>query len=210
MNRIGLFPLGIVIFPEASLPLHIFEERYKSLINDCIEDNIEFGINLVNKESLNEIGCTANIHKIIKKYPDGKYDIIITGMKRYRLINFSEGEKPYFLGEIEYYYDKEDDIDIDLLFDCSDLFNKIVSNISTVVIEKIDPDKLTTKMPSFLLAQKSGMTIRQRQKLLEMQSENERLKMIQKHLKTLVPVVKETELISRIIKNDAYFPPKNF
>jgi Lon protease-like protein len=207
MNRIGLFPLGIVIFPESSFPLHIFEERYKQLINDCYEEDKPFGINLVSKNNLNDIGCKVIVDKVIKTYPDGKQDVIIKGIERFRLINFSEGEKPYFIGEVEEYADIEEELDNELLFECADLFNNIVTNISTVMIEKVYPAQITTKTPSFLIAQKSGLTIKQRQTLLEEQSENNRLEIIIKHLKTLLPVVKETELVTKIIKNDGYFPP---
>lgn len=210
MIKIGLFPLGIVLLPESSIPLHIFEERYKTLINDCNEKGSVFGINLVNSIDMNEVGCTAKIEKILKRYPDGKIDLIITGIQRYKIINFSEGDKPYYIGEVEYYDDEVNEYEYVLFQEAAEHFNKIVTGISTIKIDPIYPEKVTSQKPSFIIAQKSGLSIDQRQQLLEMKSEDERLEYLIEHLKTMMPVIKESEIINKIIKNDGYFPPRNF
>lgn len=210
MIKLGLFPLGIVMLPHASLPLHIFEERYKDLINDCENNHSFFGINLINTKNMNDIGCSARIEKILRRYDDGKIDVIVEGVQRYKLLNFSEGEKSYFIGEIEYYNDIDEEIDTELLTESIEMFNEIVSKITTVKIDKFDNKIFDFNQPSFLIAQKSGLSIKQRQNLLEIQSENVRLQTLIDHLRRLMPIVKETELLSQIVKNDGYFPPKNF
>ena len=75
---IKLFPIGITILPKDIVPFHIFEERYKKMVSDCIKNNTEFGIvyKSPNKSFVN-IGCSVKIDKVYKKYDDGRYDIIL-------------------------------------------------------------------------------------------------------------------------------------
>ena len=72
---IPLFPLGLVLLPQMPLPLHIFEERYKLLIGECLDNNKEFGIVYFNGTDIQAIGCTASIQKVLKRYGDGRLDI---------------------------------------------------------------------------------------------------------------------------------------
>lgn len=209
MNKIGLFPLGIVLFPESALPLHIFEERYKLLINHCLTSGNVFGINLISSQKMYEIGCTAKIADVMKIYDDKKMDILISGHRRYKLNNFTDGEQPYFIGDIDYFEDIAETPDLELIEDCVDLYNLIVENIKSVKIEPIVANHLTTNKPSFLIAQKAGLTAIQKQELLEMDSENRRLNSLRDHLRKLLPMIKEAETISKIIKNDGYYQQIN-
>ena len=77
--KIPLFPLGLVLLPQMPLPLHIFEERYKLMIGECLEKNEEFGIVYFNGTDIQAIGCTASIHKVVKRYNDGRLDILTRG-----------------------------------------------------------------------------------------------------------------------------------
>jgi Lon protease-like protein len=207
MDKIGLFPLNMVLFPESVISLHIFEERYKRLINDAIKSNIPFGINL-STPKLHDIGCTAEVTKMIRRYEDGKMDVMITGLKRFRLLHFKEGESMYYIAEVSYFDDELTNIDKYLITECVDKYNNIISTIGDINLEKIEVSKLDTAIPSFYLAQKSGFTLEQRQVLLEMTSENMRLEMIRYHLNKVLPIAKEAELIRKLIQNDGYFQPK--
>ena len=80
---IPLFPLGLVLFPGMALPLHIFEERYKTMIRECVEQEQEFGVVLIDGERIRDFGCTAKIVKVMKEYPDGRSDIMAIGQKRF-------------------------------------------------------------------------------------------------------------------------------
>ena len=85
MMKLKLFPLGIVAFPSKFVPLHIFEERYKKLINECIDQNSEFGVVYQDKNGLADVGCTVTVTKLLNKYPDGRMDIITQGKKIFKL-----------------------------------------------------------------------------------------------------------------------------
>ena len=83
--NINLFPLGIVAFPNKSITLHIFEERYKKMINNCMNNKEEFGVVYQNKKGIANVGCTVNVTKLLKKYSDGRMDIMSKGNKIFKL-----------------------------------------------------------------------------------------------------------------------------
>lgn len=205
METIGLFPLKLVLMPGSFIPLHIFEERYKSLINTCVNENEVFGINLNDSSKLFDVGCTAEVVNVINRYDDGRLDILVHGLNRYTLKKFSEGKKLYYEGDIEYFDDNPEALDRDLFLRCLSQFNDVVARLKEVGIDQLDPENITSLTPSFLIAQKSGLTLKQRQDLLEMTSENERLKVILKHLTEVLPLAREAEKVARIVKNDGYF-----
>jgi len=206
--KIGLFPLKIVLLPEALLTLHIFEERYKVLIKDCWTHNKPFGVNLKISSKIYDVGCTAEINDITKTYEDGRMDIIISGLKKYKLLNYDKSAKGYLVGEIKYINDEfKEDIDQKTLWNCVDIYNQIATTVNSITIEKLNQDDMKTKYPSFLLAQKSGLDITQRQVFLEMDSENKRLYYLLEHFQKILPVITDAEFVTRIIKNDGYYRP---
>lgn len=210
MEKIGLFPLSIVLFPDSVYPLHIFEERYKKLIGLSINHLSEFGINLVTSAKIFEVGTTASVSDVLRTYEDGKLDILVRGIRRYKLHQVLKGDEPYQIGEIEYFDDVDEEFDSEIFRKCVHQYNDITEIVKTVNIDKMDPDALAMNCPSYFIAQKSGLTNIQKQKLLEINSENERLSFLNEHLKMIVPMLKESEYIATIIKNDGYYNPKDF
>ena len=86
-NKNSLFPLNIVVFPYEKVPLHIFEPRYKKMISESIENDTPFGIVLNNNGSVDSIGCSLNVTKVLKHYKNGEYDLIATGEKCFQIID---------------------------------------------------------------------------------------------------------------------------
>lgn len=99
-SRIPLFPLDVVLFPGAPLPLHIFEPRYKLMIRRCLNMKLQFGVILSQKNGLATVGCTAAIVSVVKQYPDGKIDILTRGDMPFQVKEVFD-EKPYFEAAIE-------------------------------------------------------------------------------------------------------------
>jgi len=90
-ERIPLFPLNVVLLPGASLPLHIFEPRYKEMVKDCLEEKSEFGMLLALPKGVAKVGCTAEILEVVKSYNDGRMDIVTVGRIPFRVVElFSE------------------------------------------------------------------------------------------------------------------------
>ena len=99
--KIPLFPLNIVVLPYEKVPLHIFEPRYKKMISESIENETPFGIVLNNNGSVDSIGCSLNVTKVLKHYNNGEYDLIATGEKCFQIIDKVKKDD-LWIGNIEY------------------------------------------------------------------------------------------------------------
>ena len=206
--KIGLFPLNIVLFPESIYPLHIFEERYKKLLSECKDEGKEFGIVYANGNNILTIGCTAKVHKLIKKYDDGKMDVNVIGCRKFRINDIEENSDGLLVGDIDYLPDMEETVDEKLLDECLELYNFITNKIPVFRISRTTKENLEDKIASYYFAQKSGLIAKQKQALIEMNSENMRLDFIRKHLETIKPSVDKAVEVEKIIRNDGYLPPK--
>ncbi len=210
MERIPLFPLSAVVFPESGIPLHIFEERYKTLVNNSLKNQTHFGIVLSIKSKLKEIGTAVYVSDLIKRYDDGKMDIIVSGTKRFKINSISDGEAPFYIANVDFIEDINDILSQDLLESTIELFNEIANSVSIINIDKLNPKDLPNFTPSYYIAQKCGLTLEQKQEVLEKMTENQRLLVLRKHLQELLPMVREAETISKIVKYDGYYKPKYF
>src|SRR3954471_4867640 len=117
-ETLPLFPLGTVLMPGASLPLHIFEPRYRQLTVDLVTGAVpdkEFGVVAVREgwapdedgiAGLHTVGCTAELRDV-RRLPDGRFDLVTRGARRFRLLALDAATKPYLLGDVEYLPDVE-------------------------------------------------------------------------------------------------------
>jgi len=101
-----LFPLQVVLFPKTSLPLHIFEDRYKQMMSDVQHGRSEFGVVLAGEKGIVNTGCTATIEKVVQKYPDGRLDLMTVGRRRFEIIMLND-ERSYLRGAVEFFDDEE-------------------------------------------------------------------------------------------------------
>lgn len=101
---IPMFPLNLVLFPGETTKLYIFEERYKQLVDDCLDNDASFGIPYVEKGKRQRFGCEVKINRILKTYENGGMDILIEGTNIFELLEFTEVLRPklYGAGLIEY------------------------------------------------------------------------------------------------------------
>lgn len=96
-----LFPLGIVALPSEVVPLHIFEERYKTMIGECLERGEEFGIVWLSDDGLKSVGCSCQIDEVLDRTDDGRMNILVRGTRPFRILERQE-ELPYPAGEVEF------------------------------------------------------------------------------------------------------------
>ena len=101
-----LFPLGLVLFPRTPLPLHIFEDRYKEMMRDVLDSKAEFGVVLAGEKGIVNMGCTAVVDSVLKRYPDGRMDVLAVGRRRFEILGLDD-EKPYLRGQVEFFDDEE-------------------------------------------------------------------------------------------------------
>ena len=195
---IPLFPLGLVLLPLMPLPLHIFEERYKSMIGECLEKNKEFGIVYFNGSDIQAIGCTASIHKVVKRYNDGRLDILTRGEMRFE-INEMVDHKPYLEVGVTFFDDKlEENTDAcQKLADNGMNLLKQFAGISGVQGEYVFAEIMDLKSISFLIAGCEGFSYEEKQKFLEMSSTYERL---EKSVGSLAKIIERTKITAEIQK----------
>src|SRR5579863_3317232 len=105
-NLLPLFPLRVVVFPRTPLPLHIFEERYKEMVGDAIRESSEFGVVLAKEDGIVNAGCTVMVKEVLKKYPDGRMDILTRGVRRFEILGLNE-DKAYLRGEVQFFDDED-------------------------------------------------------------------------------------------------------
>ncbi len=107
-SLLPIFPLEQVLLPGVPLPLHIFEPRYKEMIAECLEQKKPFGVVRALGEGVADIGCTAEIVSVTKKYDDGRMDILTRGVERFEVIQVNQ-ERSFPQAEISVVQDEDDD-----------------------------------------------------------------------------------------------------
>lgn len=198
-----LFPLQVVLFPQSVLPLHIFEERYKQLINECLDGDREFGINLVTETGLAKVGCTAVVLKLTTRYADGRMDILVEGRQRYMLAHVVTASTLYSVGQVSMLPVKEEVVDSALASETVRLHNQLVDLVYRDEAYRLEYE-VTNPLFSFKVAQKAGMEIARRQVLLEMDSENERFQLLHDYFVDVIPKLERLGEVERIIKSDGF------
>lgn len=101
-----LFPLQLVVFPGSVVPLHIFEERYREMVSAAEAAGTEFGIVLARDNGIMNAGCTVLVESVLKRYPDGRFDVLTRGQRRFVIKSLNQ-DKDYLRGEVEFYSDEE-------------------------------------------------------------------------------------------------------
>ncbi len=202
-HLLPLFPLEVVLFPGCALPLHIFEDRYRVLIRECLEGKKEFGINLLLAGKLAPIGCTASVSTVIRTYADGRLDVIAEGRRRYTLTWYDTERALYLVGEVEYLAESDIPAEEELGRETVRLYNQLAA---TVYGETLPPAEYRSddSRLSFTLARKAGMDLQQRQRLLELSTEQERMQMLRGYFIEVIPKLKKLGEVERVIRSDGY------
>lgn len=204
MNTIPIFPLNIVVFPGSKYPLHIFEERYKILINKCLEDNSGFGIVSVFDKKISDVGVYVKIFSLLKRYENGEMDIIVEGIDRFLIDTIHLHSDGYYVSEVEKYLDIKTEIDPNLVTELQNDFEEIVELANFKLDEFYWNNLKTAVLKSFKIAEKSGMSYDQQQEFLILKSENERLYFLINYFNLIKEKVNNADLVKKIIMNDGY------
>lgn len=205
-----LFPLSIVVFPGEKLNLHIFEPRYKQLVQDCFEGDKAFGIPSYIKQQVSSLGTEIKILSIDKTYPNGEMDIKCKGGAIFQTKNFYKKlpTKLYAGGEIEY---------LDDLFDEDAILKAQIVEKIRHLYEILGLATLYLNLPEnfkiYDIAHQLGLTLDQEYQLLEQRQESRRQELVLAHLLSILPVVEETERLKERVKLNGHFKnliPPNF
>jgi Lon protease-like protein len=204
---IPIFPLNLVLFPQMPLPLHIFEDRYKLMINECLDSKTVFGIVLMDGDHLNPIGCTARILRVLKRYPDGRMDILTKGENRFQveeLIN----DKAYLEATITIFDDEIEPIGPEWRGFAEKGINLLerLAQASSMPESSSAYQDLDMKNLSFLFSDHAGFTLSEKQRFLEMTSTFERLQKSTRGLEKILDRFRITEEIEKIIGGNGKIP----
>ncbi len=207
-DKLGLFVLETVLYPGEQKNLHVFEPRYKEMVANCMAEKLAFVIVRGNDRQLSEIGCSAQIEQVLTQYVDGRVDIQVEGGHRVQ-INRIDRSKAYQQGVVEFYQDTTEAVS---------LIKKeqlIAQHIKLLEIagRTVNPQYYQSEHSvSWLIGRNCGLSLDQRQSLLEVQSENERIEFLSQYLGELIPkVVEKWEIRQKVMSNGHFkdFPPEN-
>jgi len=205
MNRfIPIFPLSLVVFPGSQYPLHIFEERYKIMVKDCITKNTGFGILPSVDKELSSIGCYVIVKKITNEQSNGEFDIIVEGIQRFSLISKSLHPDGYFFAEIEPYNDTTREVNEFLTAELNARFKKLVKRINYKLEDNFWDNLHSAERKSFKFAEKSGLSIEQQVTLITLQDETQRISFLLEHIKKVEKYLDEKASIMKLILHDGY------
>lgn len=188
VSLIALFPLDVVLLPGAPMPLHIFEPRYKEMIGELIESKEAFGIVRAQQDSVAEIGCTAEIGEVTKKYEDGRLDIITEGQRRFKITGLDQ-ERSFLRGEVDFF---EDDEEQPAPKPEAEKLVKLHAELLAVAGAEATGIELDDPQLSFHLAGSVPLDLDFKQNLLGMRSEPQRVAAMVEYYTLLVPRLKRT------------------
>ena len=183
-SLLPIFPLELVLLPGVPLPLHIFEPRYKEMIAECLEQKKPFGVVRASSDGVADIGCTAEIMSVTKKYDDGRMDILTRGVERFEVIEVNE-DRSFLQAEISVVQDEDEP-------------GKPAGEMATQAVrlhaeiaklagaEPSGPDERAGKL-SFLLAGSLPLDLDFKQSLLSTLSEEKRLGAVIGYLEAILP-----------------------
>lgn len=207
--ELPLFPLDVVLFPGEDLPLHIFEPRYRLMINECNEQKTPFGIVLVQPDSKHlieepyPIGTMAKI-ELLDRLDDGCMNLIARGLQRFRILELDR-QKPYLSGHVEVYEDRAEPEDAQTTYanQANELFNAYLQ----ILIEAIGKEVIEFTLPtvpeelSHFIAYFLDITNDRKQQLLELTSTTQRLQEEIEILHRELPILRQV-----LSFNNSYHP----
>jgi Lon protease-like protein len=190
IERFPLFPLGLVLLPQELVPLHIFEERYKQMIGECLEHDSEFGILWLSDDGLREVGCTARIARLVDRTEDGRMNILVEGARPFRLLRRID-DLPYPAGDVEVLEDFEDEpsADPELSERARTRYADLVERATD---ERPDPESLS-ELDAYGMAATVEHEPEAKQALLELRIEDDRLRMVDEMFRTALKRVAYVE-----------------
>jgi len=196
-----LFPLKLVAFPSEQLNLHIFEDRYKQLINECIQEGTRFGIPAYLDEAI-EYGTEMSVEKVIKEYPDGRMDIISLAQRVFKVTEFMNPapNKLYAAGDVVFLDNIYDEVDETTRQRMIELVKELFE-----VLDLSDNIVIADDITVFDLGHKIGLSSQKKYQLLQLERESARQNFVVDHLEKTIPVIREMEQARERIRMNGHF-----
>ena len=168
-----LFPLGMVALPSELIPLHIFEDRYKTMIGQCIEDESEFGIVWMAEDGLRPVGCACEIAEVLERMEDGRINVIARGTRPFRLES-RQDTLPYPAGTVEFLADHEEEPDAKAADEARGAYAKLVEEATD---RRLEAEEIAG-MSAYEMAATVEFGLDAKQGLLDLRSEGARMRLL--------------------------------
>jgi Lon protease-like protein len=170
IERFPLFPLGLVLLPGEVVPLHIFEERFKTMIGECLDEEREFGILWLSDEGLRDVGCSARVAQLLERTEDGRMNILVEGAGAFRLLRRID-DLPYPAGDVELLEDDEKAPRVDAGEDARKRYAELVERVT----DSRPEEEGLAELDAYGMAATLDVALDAKQDLLELRSEEGRL-----------------------------------
>jgi Lon protease-like protein len=196
-GELPIFELPMVLLPGELMPLHIFEERYKRMIGHCLEEDEPFGIVFRDDDgSAQRIGCTAQVTEVLERFDDGRMDIVVTGGEPFRVLERFDGEE-YPAGEIETVGAADEVGDDELAAESvRETFADLVQRVSGNEL----PSEELADSDAYAIAARVELPVETKQRLLELRSEDERMRTLGAALDALLTTLAQSREIAERAK----------
>ena len=196
-----LFPLGLVLLPGETVPLHIFEERYKLMIGECLDEEREFGIIWLADDALKDVGCGARITQVLERFDDGRLNILVEGTAPFRL-DRRIGELAYPAGDVEL-LDDEPDAGEDALERARSAYADLVEEVTD---SRPEPGALA-ELGAYGMAATLDIALPAKQSLLELRSERARLEQLEALFAEAVKRIKTAARVAEKASGNGHLKP---
>ncbi|HEY0516255.1 MAG TPA: LON peptidase substrate-binding domain-containing protein [Solirubrobacteraceae bacterium] len=185
-----LFPLGIVALPTESVPLHIFEDRYRKMIEHCLgSEEDEFGILWLSDEELKRVGCACEIERVLERTDDGRMNIVVRGTRPFQLLE-RQDDLPYPAGAVDFLDEQPEQPDEDSARSARELYRQLVKRAT----DRELTDEELAEMSAYRMAGTVEFEVEAKQQLLELRSENARMALL---ATLLAAALERLELVER-------------
>ncbi len=189
-----LFPLGIVALPGESVPLHVFEQRYRTMVERCLQaeprsPEREFGIVWLSEDELKPVGCACEIERVLERTDDGRLNILARGTRPFRLLE-RQHELPYPAGMVEFLTEAEEEHDVYAAQAAQELYRELVAQATDREISAAE----LAQLDAYDIAATVEFAIEEKQQLLELRSENARLRLLER---LLLAALERLDLLER-------------
>ena len=200
-DLLPLFPLRVVVFPKEDLNLHIFEPRYKQLINECEQGGMTFGISPYIDDSLQPIGTEIKLKKIARRYPDGRMDVETKALGHYQIVRFiREMDNKMYAGAEIQRLEYSEDGDPELRSRIHALLGSLFK-----ILEVDKPLPAEEELLTYDVAHKVGMSPAQEYHFLTLLYEKDRQSFLLQHLERVLPVARQMEELREKIQMNGHF-----
>jgi Lon protease-like protein len=168
-----LFPLGVVALPSEMIPLHIFEDRYKVMMERCLAESAEFGIVWMADDELHETGCACEIAQVLERMDDGRMNLVARGTRPFRILE-RQSHLPYPAGLVEFLDDEATEVEPEALATARGIYGDLVKRAADRELSDTELDELD----AYGMAATVDFGLDAKQGLLDLRSENARLRLV--------------------------------